>query len=54
MTWPDWDTVASWLELMLRGLVVTLQLSAVTTVFTIVLAVLGPSGRCRPACGCAS
>lgn len=48
MMWPGWDTVVDWLELMLQGLVVTLQLSAVTTVFTIVLAVLGAIGAVSP------
>lgn len=48
MTWPDWDTLASWLELMLGGLVVTLQLSALTTVLTIAIGSLAAIGAVSP------
>jgi His/Glu/Gln/Arg/opine family amino acid ABC transporter permease subunit len=44
MIWPDWDILASWLELMLAGLVVTLKLSFLTTVLTIILGSLSALG----------
>lgn len=48
MTWPDRDTLASWLELMLGGLVVTLELSLLTTLITVVLGTLGAIGAVSP------
>lgn len=48
MIWPDWDTLQSWLQLMLGGLVVTLQLSGLTVIFTIILGSLGAIGAVSP------
>lgn len=42
--WPDWDTLRSWLAIMLEGLVVTLVLSLLATIITIGLGALASIG----------
>lgn len=37
MELPDWGTLATWLDIMLAGLVVTAALSGLSVVFTIIL-----------------
>lgn len=48
MVIPDWDTLSSWLELMVAGLGVTARLSLLTTVFTITLGSAAAIGSVSP------